>query len=252
VSIERGYDPRRFYIYAFGGAGPAHAAAYGAGLGARGVVVPAAASEFSAFGIATSDLLAVAEMSEVHNAPLDMARLKEIYAELEARTGRELVANGVTTDGVGFERFMRMRYRGQVNELLTPIPPFDDSDAPIIDAFDRLYAARFGAGAGYRQAGIQALTYMVHARGTITHASIEPEPAEGPEPGAVADAGRRQVVFAEQGRVDTRVYRSDGLRHGNHLPGPAIVEAPTTTVVIPPGYAASVDAYRNIVVTSSP
>ncbi len=246
VSIERGYDPRRFYIYAFGGAGPTHAGAYGAGLGAKAVLVPTLASEFSAFGIATSDLMAVAEVSEPADAPFDVSRFEEIFSDLENRTAREMESNGVPTDQVTFERYMRLRYRGQVHELRTPVPPLKGSDAPIIEAFERLYETRYGKSAGYRRAGIQALTYMVHASGSLGVPSIEPEKESGPTPSDAALVGTRPVAFAAEGPVDTPVYRSEHLRHGNRIRGPAIIEATTTTIVVHPNQEASVDAYRNI------
>ena len=249
VSIERGYDPRRFHIYAFGGAGPAHAGAYGSGLGAKSVIVPVTASEFSAFGIATADLLSVVELSEPQYAPFDTARLRKIYAELEKRAANELAANGIATEQVVYERFMRIKYRGQVNELRTPIPAFTDSDAPIVDAFEQLYAARYGSDAGYRQAGIQALTYMVHASGSLNVPSLEPEAPSGKTPTADSLVGTRPVVYTSDGPVDTPIYRSVRLHCGNLIPGPAIIEAPTTTIVVHPDQKAVVDAYRNIALT---
>jgi N-methylhydantoinase A len=251
VSIERGYDPRRFYIYAFGGAGPAHAGAYGSGLGAKGVIVPLTASEFSAFGIATADLLAVAELSEPHYAPFNMDRIREIYDELERRATDELAANGVATEAAVFEKFMRIKYRGQVNELRTPLPALTDSDAPIITAFEDLYAARYGADAGYRQAGIQALTYMVHASGGLNVPSLVPEARSDETPVAEALAGTRPVTYSTDGPIETPIYRSLGLRHGNLIQGPAIIEAPTTTIVVHPDQQAAVDAYRNIALTKA-
>ena len=249
VSVERGFDPRRFYIYAFGGAGPAHAGAYGAGLGAKAVVVPAMASEFSAFGIATSDLMAVAEISEPSNAPFDAGRIEDIFAELERRAAKELAANGVPTDAVTNERYMRLRYRGQLNELRTPVPPLEDNDAPVIEAFESLYEARFGKGAGYRRVGIQALTYMVHASGVLGSPTIEPTRRGRAQPVKAALAGRRAVVFAAGGAVETPVLRSRHLRHGNRIAGPAVIEAPTTTIVVHPDQEAAVDAYGNIALT---
>ena len=247
VSVERGFDPRRFYIYAFGGAGPAHAGAYGAALGAKGVIVPVMASEFSAFGIGTSDLLAIAEISEPLDAPFDMARLRQIYSELEQQALHELEKNSVPTDQVSYDRYMRLKYRGQVHELRTAIPPLGDTDAPIIEAFERLYEARYGSGAGYRRAGIQALTYMVHGSGSLNVPSLEPEERSDPAPRKDALAGHRAVVFASTGPEQTPIFRSMHLRHGNRIAGPAIIEAPTTTIVIRPGQHATLDCYRNVV-----
>lgn len=246
VSIERGFDPRRFHLYAFGGAGPTHAGIYGAGVGVKAVVVPLTASEFSAFGIGASDLLAVSEISEPANAPFDVPRLEAIFTELEALAVAELAANGVATDKVTSARFMRLRYRGQVHELRTPVPPLNGSDAPVIEAFERLYEGRYGKGAGYRRAGIQALTYIVHAIGRLSLPALEPEARGSPEPAADACVERRPVVFTAAGPVETPIYRIERLRHGNRIAGPAIIQAPTTTVVLHVGQIAEVDAYRNL------
>jgi N-methylhydantoinase A len=127
------------------------------------------------------------------------------------------------------------------------VPEFDTSDAPIQEAFEQLYASRYGQDAGYRRAGIQALTYMVHASGSLNVPSLEPEPIADAAPRAEACAGHRPVIFASGGPVDTPVFRSEYFVHGNLIPGPAIIEAPTTTLVVHPQQQAAVDAYRNII-----
>lgn len=245
VSIERGYDPRRFVIYAFGGAGPTHVGSFGAGMGARAAIVPAFASEFSAFGIGSSDILAVAETSEPADAPLDVARLEAIFVDLEGRASQELSANGVAQGKMTFRRFVRLRYRGQVHELRTPVPALNGSDAPLLEAFERLYEAKYGRGAAYKQAGIQALTYIVHGYGALLHPVLEPEPLVGDE-AYDALTGQRSVLFGSDGPAETDVYRFELLRPGNRVAGPAVIEAPTTTILVHPGQQASVDPYRNV------
>lgn len=248
VSVERGFDPRRFTIYAFGGAGPGHVGAYGAGLGAEQAVVPASASEFSAFGIAGSDLLTVVESSEPASAPFDVERLKDIFTALEHRAADELSANGVPVERMVLRRFARLRYQGQVHELRTPVPELNGSDSPLVAAFERLYEEKFGSGAAYRQAGIQALTYTVHGYGTLNQPTLAPEPL-GSEEAAQALVERRTVIFADDGGVEAAVYRADLLRPGNLVPGPAVVEAPTTTTLVHPDQSAAVDGYRNLVIS---
>jgi N-methylhydantoinase A len=245
VSVERGFDPRRFIIYAFGGAGPGHVGAYGAGLGAAGAVVPAIASEFSAFGIAGSDILAVADASEPASAPFDVERLKDLFEGLERRAAGDLAVNGVPADRMVFRRYALLRYHGQVHELRTPVPDLNGSDAPLIEAFERLYEEKFGAGAAYREAGIQAMTYMVHGYGTLSHPALKEAPPGGDDASA-ALVERRAVVFPDELEVETPVYRAERLRPGNVVQGPAVVEALTTTTVIHPGQSASVDRYRNL------
>jgi N-methylhydantoinase A len=248
VSVERGYDPRRFVIYAFGGAGPPHAGSYGAGLGARRVVIPALASEFSAFGIGASDLLVVSEASHPCRAPFDTAQLEQILDGLEQRAHAELSASGVPSADMTFRRFARLRYGGQVHELRVPVPRLNGSDEPLLAEFHRLYEAKYGRGAAYREAGVQALTFIVHGYGRLHHPALEAQASAGPQPAADAIVERRQVVFAE-GPLDTPVYRSERLRAGNRLHGPAVIEAPTTTVVVFPRQLAEVDELGSVILT---
>jgi N-methylhydantoinase A len=248
VSVQRGFDPRRFVIYAFGGAGPPHACSYAAGLGARTIVVPSFASEFSAFGIAASDLLAVAEASEPMDAPFDVARLDEILTDLEDRTRAELGSSGVDPGGVVFQRFALLRYRGQVHELRVPVPQLNGSAEPLLAAFAERYGERYGTGAAGARTGVQVLTFMVHASGALVHPRLEEEPAGDAEPAADARAGTRDVIFAG-GTLATPIYRAEHLRHGNRITGPAVLEAPTTTVVLHARQVAFVDALRNLVVS---
>ena len=87
MTVEQGLDPRDFVLYAYGGAGAAHAAAFARELGLPQVVVPLGdlASTWSALGVMSSDVLHVYEHAELMTAPFDAGRINEIYAELEAR-----------------------------------------------------------------------------------------------------------------------------------------------------------------------
>ena len=248
VSVERGHDPRRFGVYAFGGAGPLHVGAYAASLRARFALIPSAASEFSAFGIAASDLLAVAELSEPMVAPFDPGRLAEVFDELERRVADELHDNGVAPDNMSFSRFARLRYRGQVHEVRTPVPPLNGSDQPLVDAFERLYESKYGRGAAYKKAGMQAMTFIVHGHGSLNHAALAASAIGAPEV-PVDAATERDVVFAADGAVRTPIFRMHDLRPGHRAHGPCVIEAPTTTILVHPAQRIEVDAYRNVVLT---
>ena len=71
MTVQRGYDPRTFALYAFGGAGPLHACGFTRGTGIEEMVIPKVSSVFSAYGIAQSDLNAVAEESITLTFPTD-------------------------------------------------------------------------------------------------------------------------------------------------------------------------------------
>ncbi|MFQ5913135.1 MAG: hydantoinase/oxoprolinase family protein, partial [Nitrospinota bacterium] len=184
VTIERGSDPRQFFLYAFGGAGPVHVGGFGRGLGVREVVIPSFASEFSALGIAGSDLISVQELADPLTIPLDPVHVSEIYRVLEGRAREQLADNGVEEQDMQFQRYMKLRYRGQVHEVRTPVPLNGDGGAilserameEIVSRFEVLYEERYGKGAGYRKAGIQAITYHVYGYGRILRPKLEKLP----------------------------------------------------------------------------
>ena len=257
VTVERGSDPRKFLLYAFGGAGPLHVGGFGQGLGAARAIIPSFASEFSAFGISGSDLISVQEVADPATIPLDPGRVNEIFYDLEAQARSQLRGNGVRNEDIRFQRYIKLRYRGQVHEVRTPVPR-NGSDGEtlnhrsmeaIVSRFESLYEERYGKGAGYGKAGIQAITYHVYGYGRILRPQLESLPL-GPAEAGPAQKTERRVYFAEtKGWTKAPIYASEALRPGNRIEGPAVVEAPDTTVVIRPGQTIEMDGYRNLMMS---
>ena len=79
VTVEKGYDPRDFVLFAFGGAGPAHAGVFARELGVRKIVIPQrkAASTWCAFGAAAADVLHIFEHSEIMPTPVPAKRIND-------------------------------------------------------------------------------------------------------------------------------------------------------------------------------
>jgi N-methylhydantoinase A len=253
--VEAGHDPRGFVLYAFGGAGPAHCARYAAEVGVAEVVVPLGpvASAFSAFGLASSDIVLAAELSDPTFVPFDPARAERNFAELEDRVRAGLDRQGLAFDTVELFREIDMRYTMQLAEVTTPVAGGALDTAAIEAAaagFEARYADLYGAEAGFREAGIQAITFRVRGVGVLPFSPALPEvPAAASADPAEAQAGRRPVCLdAAAGYVDTPVYDYTRLRSGHVLTGPAIVEVPTTTVVVPAGHTGTVDRLGNLTI----
>ncbi len=230
--VEAGYDPRDFVLYAFGGAGPAHCARYAAEVGVTEVVVPLGpvASAFSAFGLASSDIVLAAEVSDPVIVPFDPARAEQNFTDLEKVVREGLDRQGVRFETIRLNREIDMRYTMQLAEVTAPVT------------------------GGPREAGIQAITFRVRGTGVLPFSPALPEipAASSPDP-AAAQAGSRPVCLdAAVGPTGTPVYDYRQLRAGHLLTGPAIVEVPTTTVVIPGGTTAAVDALGNLTIRPDP
>ena len=252
-TIGRGYDPREFALFAFGGAGPLHVGAYAADVGTQRTVVPTNSAVFSAFGIAASDPVAVVQASDPMVAPFDGDRLDAVYAELTERAVEELAANGVAPADITATREVEMRYRGQVHEMRVPVPdgPLGgDSLAALMEEFRLRYNRRYGSGAAADSA-VEARTFVVRGVGRQAKPALRPAPL-GPEDPAAALVGERPVWFRPLGGfASTPIYRRELLEPGNGIEGQAMIEASDTTMLIHPGQRAEVDAWGNILLDTT-
>jgi N-methylhydantoinase A len=255
--VEAGHDPRDFVLYAFGGAGPAHAAMYAAEVGVGKVVVPLGqvASAFSAYGLASSDVVLAAELSDPSNVPLDQRQTAENFARLEEQVVEGLRRQGLDYASIEVERELDMRYTAQLAEVTTPVDHGDLDEAALgraVSSFEQRYAELYGAGSGFSAAGIQAITYRVRATGVLPFSSTLPEvkSADSSDAGTARVGTRSICLDGRVGYVETDVYDYQGLRSGHVLQGPAVVELPTTTVVVPARTAGAVDHLGNLTITA--
>ena len=252
VTVERGHDPRRFGLVAFGGAGPMHAAALADGLDVSRVIVPGPAGVLSAYGLLAAD--------ESHDAvrtvrlPLSGAdapgadhaesAVEEAESTYEALTERVL-ADVSDPDAARIERGADCRYVGQSFELTVPVEsgseggPGDglgdgsgrfDPEAVA----DRFHAAHERA-YGYR------LDEDVEAVNLRVTATVDTDPPSVRHAGGGdAEIGSRAATFPETGTVDATVYDRSALSVGERVRGPAVLEQAESTTVVPPGWAGDV------------
>ncbi|MEV0700635.1 hydantoinase/oxoprolinase family protein [Saccharopolyspora sp. NPDC050389] len=256
--VGAGHDPRDFVLYAFGGAGPAHCASYAAENGVSEVVVPLGpvASAFSAFGLASSDIVLTAELSDPTIVPFDPARAERDFAELEKRVLDGLGRQGVRFESIELHREIDMRYTMQLAEVTAPVAngPLDMAAVEeAAAAFEERYAALYGKDTGFREAGIQAVTFRVRGAGVLPFSPELPgvPAADSTDPSGAWIATRPVCLDIRSGYVETPIYDYRELRAGHVLTGPAIVEVPTTTVVVPDGTTASVDRLGNVIIRTN-
>jgi N-methylhydantoinase A len=254
--VEAGKDPRDFVLYAFGGSGPAFCAGYAAALNVREVVIPlgAVASAFSAFGLASSDVVLTREMSDPAFAPFDLPSVSQLFADLEEQVRSGIDRQNVRFDRVDITREIDMRYAMQLAEVPVQVPDHDDFGRAleeVVELFERRYAELYGEGAGFREAGIQSITYRVRGTGVLgTAPQLPPLDAATSSDSSDAIKETRPVSLdLELGFVDTPVYDYSKLGAGHVIHGPAIIEVPTTTVVIPHKRTGTIDSLGNLIIT---
>jgi N-methylhydantoinase A len=249
MTVERGYDPRDFVVYAFGGAGPLHGGAFARELGVREVIFPLGniASAFSAFGLAVSDVTTVTQLSDLELAPFDPERVNRNLEQLDGEVMAKLTTGGFAERDVNVQRIFALRYKGQVHEVDTPVGPGKVDAAAlerVMDDFERRYETLYGRGSGFREAGIELVTYRVMATARVQEAEIQVQP-EGDADASRALLRREPLYWHGSGSVDTAIYGVD-LRPGMRFEGPAVVRLASTTGLVHPGDQAFVDGYGNI------
>ncbi len=261
VSVERGYDPRRFTLLPFGGAGPLHACELAEALGVPQILVPPFPGVLSAYGMLVADvvhdaaqtiLLPASQLSE------DTAYLSTVYTKLAHQVQGVLAQEGFAHPQV--EASLDLRYRGQSYELTMPLllPLTGENVASAVAAFHQAHTQRYGY--SMPDEPVTVVTLRVAGRGPGAR-PILPNQTMGGENPSAALLGESAVWFARNGETATAVYATPiyatpiyatpiydraRLRAGNRLVGPALVLQYDATVVITPGWAARVDALGNL------
>jgi N-methylhydantoinase A len=254
MTVQSGYDPRDFVVYAYGGAGPTHGVGYASELGAQSVIVPLLdlGAVWSAYGVASSDLVELVERTDIMREPFDLDRLNAALDEASAAAGQRLLEQGVDATEVTIERRAFVRYTAQINEVDVVLDdgPVDEAAAKrMVERFAERYEQLYGEGPGFSGAGIEVVTVSAEARGRLAaQSAIRPLQGERPD-GPPTETGRREVFWPRERRaVDSAIVAGASLGPGHEVPGPAVIELPHTTIAVPPGYKAVVDDLGDCVI----
>jgi N-methylhydantoinase A len=248
MSVEKGFDPREFAIFAFGGAGPLHASALARELGVPRIMVPLYPGITSALGCVLADVRH--DYGRTVNRPLrelDGQWVDEVLAA-QGREGRALIEReAVNVSAVVSLHEADFLYQGQTHVMRMPVasPGFDP--ALVLPQFEALYRERFDVDLSEMRPILAALrTTVIGRRERIEGFGLAPP--DGALATNVHGPESRAVWFGGQW-LHTPVLARHGLRAGDAIPGPAIVEQLDTTTVIEPGDTAKVDAAGNLIIT---
>jgi N-methylhydantoinase A len=249
---ERGKDPRRMPMYAFGGAGPVHGYRVAEILRLPALISPFGAGVGSTFGLLAAPLafdFVRSAYSRLDN--LDWNFANGLLQEM-AEDGRKILENsGLTGSEIHYQRTADMRYVGQGHEVSVPLPDgvLNDNHLPqITAAFEEIYRGLYGRKGP--DVPLEVINWRVIASGPRPEMNLKlPRKSSG---GAQARKGSRRAYFPENGGwVETAVYDRYALSPGTTLNGPAIVEERESTLIIGPRGGGRVDESLNVVVEFS-
>jgi N-methylhydantoinase A len=252
-AAKRGVDLASFTLLPFGGAGAVHAAAVAQELGMQRILVPPRPGAFSALGLLCTDVVHDYIRSELRPlAEVSAEHAEDVLRQLEARARHELAAEGMDAGAARYIRELDLRYTGQGYELRTPLEGlFTDrlttgSLADARERFDERHAQIHGHAAKERP--VEVVSYRLRVRVAVPRFEPRPEivPAS-PRSADFAVKGRRRMHLSAATSVEARLYERDRLDVGTAIDGPAVVEQFDATTVIPKGWTARVDGYRNLI-----
>jgi N-methylhydantoinase A len=252
VTVEKGYDPREFVLFAFGGAGPAHAGVFAQELGVKKIVIPQrkAASTWCAFGAAAADVLHIFEHTEIMATPVPARRINDNFEALEKKASRLMKSEGIAAGRQRFEFSLDVRHKGQINEveLLLPFERLPSAYEPRLRAlFTQRYEKLYGRGSALAGAQLELVVCRLRARALTPRPKLNKANRQTQSIPKAAVRKPRQIYWA--GLKKTPVYDGERLAAGNTVRGPAIVETSDTSVVVHPGRTLRVDALGNFEIT---
>jgi N-methylhydantoinase A/acetone carboxylase, beta subunit len=243
ISVERGVDPRRMTLVAFGGAGPLHACELAQALRIPRVLVPTVPGVLSALGMLVTDtrkdyvrtiMLAPSEAEQ---------QITPILHELEQQSQADLLHEGFTSETIYHESSLDIRYLGQSYELTIPLA---ESIATTVTRFHTAHEQRFGYSDPDKE--VQIVNVRLKGYGRTEHPSLVRQQKH-----ATTEArtmSRQKIYFAgttSAEAYDAPRYQREQCVAGTVFTGPALITQYDTTTVIPPRWQGRVDAVGNLI-----
>ena len=256
VSSERGRDPRKFILYAFGGAGPAHAVGVARGLGINTIVVPPVPGVCSALGLLCADIERhyALTFSYLWDKPAwEKSALERLTSTFNKMTSEAISSverwAGLSSLKPVMNRFVDIRYEGQEWELSIPVPDGElgqEQMAKVAEDFRKEYRTTYGylLNSPMKVVHLRLIARVVSGRSPyiVTGASTKAE---------MSPAKRNQARKAYWGRdvgfLDTSVLNLNELG-SEPRQGPVLIDCYDTTIVIPPDCTATMGQWGNVVI----
>jgi N-methylhydantoinase A len=248
TTVFRGYDPRDFALFAFGGAGPLFAAEIARESDIPTVIVPPLPGLASASGLLMMDVKHELSQSVLRPvADLTDDTLEDVVEALEGEVREALAREGVGDDRLEVVAEADVRYFGMSQSVAIPLARSGSLLGELQQSFEAVHEREYGYTVPPEVAPVEIATVRVAGIGTIAKAGVDA--VAGGEEQVEGDARRgSRPVYMDGGWLDTAVYDRDRLRPGDEIAGPAIVEQTDSTTVLHPGMTGRVDAHRNIIV----
>ena len=249
ITIWRGIDPREYTMVSGGGAGGMHIAAIAGELGVKKILIPRVAGALSAFGGAFADITSEFSLSKfTESGSFDYDGINSALDGLKKQAEEFFEHMRVPRKQRKLQIYTEARYPFQVWEISVPLRGNSIGNQKQLDVlvsdFHKLHQKIFSVSAPDQP--VEFVYWRVKAVGRLPRTDF---PAAKVSPGAAASSSTRKAYFRELGgMVETPLYKGEDLKAGNRISAPAIIEEPTTTILVMPGCKASITRYGNYLI----
>ncbi len=240
ISVEKGFDPREFVLFSFGGAGGMHAVFLAQLLHIPKVLIPNNPGILSAIGMLMADIIkdySLTVMLKSKNTSFN--EIEKLFTPLNAQSINDLEREGITKDRIILERYLDMRYFGQSYEIMVPF------DVNYIEKFHSLHKQNYGYSDESKR--IEIVNIRLRAKGIPTKPKFNIMEYDKAIIDKNAILGTKDVVFNST-LYNTNIIERDKLKYGNVIEGPAIIVEYSSTIVIPPQSIGNIDKFGNIII----
>lgn len=247
ITIKRGHDPRKFYLMAFGGAGPLHGGALISMLGMRGCVIPQTPGVLSAYGLLSADIeVELAENFLKQANEIDYMEFARAFERGRKKCIRTMQKDGVAVENIGTRFSADLRYSGQSYEIIIPLRS-EVIGPSTITTLTEDFQAQYQRMYGHTN---NTSVEIVNVR-CVTFEKVAPLDSLRMQSGYRNHAQPpRQAWFLGRKKPEaTPVLARGGMSPGDQLAGPAIIEQDDTTILIYPNQVGRVDELNNLVIT---
>jgi N-methylhydantoinase A len=253
VAVQKGLDPREFTLVVGGGAGPIFAAAVADRLGIKEIYIPKHSAVFCALGGALADYKFILNRFLLRRDDLvSAAEVERLFDSMKEEAVGILNRQGVSEKETKLIRGAEIRYYGQLHDIEVLLSEAHEPNVvgeQIVRSLAAQFHKRHEAIYGWSNPAmpVTIAQLKLHAIGMRRPVELNKQPFHSADPSAALKRNRQVHFSALRGFVDTPCYAGDGLRHGNVIGGPAIIEETKTTIVVPKGHVLTLDAYENYI-----
>jgi N-methylhydantoinase A/oxoprolinase/acetone carboxylase beta subunit len=248
-----GFRPENYTLLAYGGGGPLHVSGYAGELGFQDILIPEWSAAFSAYGCACAD------HAYRHEKSIDLAKtpdgsmdqtvimmLNATWADLKKNIIKEFKKEGRNAEEIKFRFSIRLQYLGMLDDLEV------ESDTEKVDLqsfekltrnYDDLFEKIYKRGAKSPELGYHITKAIVEGIVPVPKPKLLEREINGEDPEDSALKGTRKIYW-EENWYNANIWEMNKLHSGNVVMGPAVIEAPATTLLVPPNFKTFLDKYR--------